>query len=249
MVGQFSLRESDPELDCYIPRKGIIIKSISVDEPLVASWDAKSHPAHIKLTKHLEQIHDATGDLSVFSESLFLDYTIEVKEERRLTHQYDVENFLTPVAAKLGAKKFSLVNGRKVVGGRSRIAVGLVSDTQLCSFMHSIHLHRNFDSDSNKIALGSIVNTGFSESPMGAVQCRIHFQVGSNRNWLYLWEPAGDILGPILGQTLRQDRFDPCDYRIVDLSLSCDSETSLGNSIKIFYVWQTLPVPPENCDH
>ncbi|GLY89798.1 hypothetical protein Airi02_077270 [Actinoallomurus iriomotensis] len=69
--------------------------------------------------------------------------------------------------------------------------------------------------------------------PDGPVSLRLRFSVGPRRNWLNLWKPTIDALGPILGRTAPEKPWHPRDGRIVDLSLHCRVEPSLGNEVAI----------------
>jgi hypothetical protein len=59
------------------------------------------------------------------------------------------------------------------------------------------------------------------------------FTVGPGRNWLTLWKPTIDALGPILGYTPAAGPWSPLDGRIVDLGLHCRVNPSIRNDVLI----------------
>jgi hypothetical protein len=53
------------------------------------------------------------------------------------------------------------------------------------------------------------------------------------RNWINLWKPAGDALGPLLGEPDPRNAYNPADGRITNLALHLASDHALGNDVRI----------------
>jgi hypothetical protein len=106
-------------------KKSEPLKTIEGIKPLLASWNRTTDPAQIRLQKYLNELEGVLGPIVAGHRDLFLDMEIDVEDRRRLLHQYDLENYLTPVVYRLGAQHFRFVCASKHVGGGSRIHVGV----------------------------------------------------------------------------------------------------------------------------
>jgi hypothetical protein len=62
---------------------------------------------------------------------------------------------------------------------------------------------------------------------------QLGFTVGPTRNWLILWKPTIDALGPLLGYTPSAGPSSPLDGHIVDLGLHRRVNPSTGNDVII----------------
>src|SRR3712207_857979 len=98
---------------------GEILNEVDGLEPRLASWDAKTHPAQVRLQAYLEDLQGRIGALPAGRTDLFLSMDIDIGDPVRLEHHYDLENYLTPVVARLGAARFTFASAVKRVGGGS----------------------------------------------------------------------------------------------------------------------------------
>jgi hypothetical protein len=69
--------------------------------------------------------------------------------------------------------------------------------------------------------------------PPGPVWLEVSYIVGPTRNWLNLWKPTIDSLGPLLGDTPGGRPWNPLDGRIIELSLHCAVDQNVGNTVSI----------------
>ena len=67
--------------------------------------------------------------------------------------------------------------------------------------------------------------------PDGPLSLELAFVVGPGRDWVDLWKPTIDALGPLLGETNRP--WHPKDGRIVDLGLHGSVEPGRGDGVLI----------------
>src|SRR4051812_29567559 len=87
---------------------GPILKTIAGFEPLLASWESRTHPAQIRLQAYLAELAAELGPLPAAGLPLFLQMEIDVRDPGRLLRHYDLENYLTPVVMHLGPAHFCL---------------------------------------------------------------------------------------------------------------------------------------------
>src|SRR5688572_8104251 len=86
--------------------RGTVLKTVQIARPLVASWEATTHPAQIRLRDYLDGLRSDLGELPARDGRLFLHMDVDVQEPTRLLRHYDLENYLTPVARHLGQHHF-----------------------------------------------------------------------------------------------------------------------------------------------
>lgn len=67
----------------------------------------------------------------------------------------------------------------------------------------------------------------------GPVALDIAFRVGPRRNWINLWKPTIDALGPILATDAPARQWHPRDGRIVELGLHRAVAPDLGYAVHI----------------
>lgn len=74
--------------------------------------------------------------------------------------------------------------------------------------------------------------------PAGAVEVQLAWRCSPNRNWVWLWKPTGDAMGPVLGLGQTQREFAPQDDRIVALTLHRDDDRQLGHNVDVGMWWR-----------
>jgi hypothetical protein len=65
--------------------------------------------------------------------------------------------------------------------------------------------------------------------------------VGPGRNWLNLWKPTIDALGPLLGSAQPGKLWNPRDGRIVELGLHCVVDADLRHDVVMEIVAAPFP--------
>jgi hypothetical protein len=78
-------------------------------------------------------------------------------------------------------------------------------------------------------------------APDGPLELQLALAVASRRNWAWLWKPAIDSLGAILGIENPRKPFSTRDDRIVRLALHRTIDDTLGNRVRVGVWWRTAP--------
>jgi hypothetical protein len=152
----------------------------------------------------------------------------------------DLDNYLLPIARRIGAHRIDAMFGRKLHAATSTIAVGtavqrhdLPGEPQLL-----IRVTGSSESPAWKQQIHDASRAVCSSSwPPGPMTLCIRFGVSSRRNWSTLWKPAIDALGPVLGIQDPSQPFRPDDDRIVDLALHRTINDALGTEVEIEAWW------------
>ena len=167
-----------------------------------------------------------------------------MREPHRLTRHYDLENFLTPLfgTRHLDAKRFVLVTAHKKVGGGSCLTVGRVRAIDEAGFREGWS-HFTFRAGGGasvwKASLRSALAASNCEPlPPGPAEVILAWRCSPRRNWVSLWKPTGDAMGPILGEPLPKNPFYPNDDRIVRLALHRTSHADIGNTLDVAMWWR-----------
>lgn len=189
-------------------------------EPVLASWMKRTHPDHIRLEAYRRKVIPCLSPLPAGSRQLFLHMEVGVSDGRKLLVHHDLENYLTPLFAArwLDSSRFALVTATKRIGGTSRIAVGYAGDPVIEDmggwYSFTTMLDGGFGKKSRKIGLRDELAASTQPLSTGPVEVRLAWRCSSKRNWVSLWKPTGDTMGPFLG-TSRNTGFNPQDDRIV----------------------------------
>lgn len=217
--------------------------------PLLASWERKEHQAQIRLQAYLDGIERSLGELTRRSTQLALHMDIDVEKDERLLKHYDLENYLTPVVHRLGQKYFSFVSARKRVGGGSLLTIGrakpMIMDRALEGWGHfSCHAGSGVTSKQWKENLREQLEAqGVDILPSGvpvAVHLAWRCATPDKRNWVGLWKPTGDAMGPVLGEPYSDKLFYPNDDRIISLYLHRNVDETLGHAVDVGMWWQPI---------
>lgn len=225
-------------------RPGLIHCEVPVIKPQLASWDAKSAPSQIRLNSYLSELIPALGPLPTNDEPLFLDFQIGVGNPEKLLIACDLENYLFPLFGTkwLPPSRFKLVSAVRRVGAQHRITIGTAYEKKLpLDGLQSAA----FDAGAGHSTKGwkeRVRDKLAAEStPLvaGAAAVQIAFRCSPRRNWTSLWKPAGDCMGPILGES-RSDGFNPCDDRIVDLKLHNLVDENCGHGVELRFWWRPV---------
>jgi hypothetical protein len=216
--------------------------------PLVAQWEKNTHPAQVRLTAYLQHITSSLSTIPPPPAPLFLQLHVRVDNPHRLLHQYDVENFLTPLfgPTRLDTSRFYLVIGTKDTSTPSHISVGIASSdsapSQLASWAHcTVQTTSSTSSkewkESLRQALEKVAPAPLRDGPISA---QIHFRCSTTRNWSQLWKPAGDAMGPVLGYINATQLYHPKDDRLVRIEFHKQVDDTMGHSVQVNYYWNAL---------
>jgi len=212
-------------------------------EPLLASWNAREDPAQVRLQAYLERLASALGEIPPPPVRLFLHMEIDVGVAARLQRHYDLENYLTPVVQRIGHQRFVFVSAKKRVGGGSRVSVGLAEPrTELPNLdrwgFFSCHGGRGTQEKRWKAGIrAGLAASKPTPLPPGPVQVHLAWRCSPVRNWVWLWKPTGDAMGPVLGEPDTRNPFNPNDDRIVDLGLHLNPNAEMGHDVDVAMWW------------
>lgn len=226
---------------------GPIVRIVDRVEPLLASWNARNDPSQIRLQAYLESVVSAIGELPARPTQLFLHMDIDVVVPARLLRHYDLENYLTPVVHRLGQDRFVFVSARKRVGGGSWVMVGMAEPkaTPLnpdrwgyFSFQAGRGAQEKRWTAGIRAALAA---SGPLPLPPGPAEVNLAWRCSPARNWVSLWKPTGDAMGPVLGEPNTPNPFNPNDDRIVDLKLHLSPDPGMGHDVEVAMWWRSTP--------
>jgi len=220
----------------------------SIDtKPLLASWDSKTHSSQIRLQAYLDDLESHLRLQLDRSDSYYLLIQVGLPDRHDLLRHYDLENYLTPVALRFRDLPVHLACATKGIGGRSRVAVGIaqpLADTPPPSeWEHAaVRCSGSYEAKQWKADLrAALLRTGVSTAPPGSLEMHVVWRCSRSRNWVNLWKPTGDAFGPILGEPLASQPFNPSDDRIVALDLHLEQDDSLGYEVDVGIWWRPAP--------
>lgn len=233
-------------------QRGAVLQEINLEEPLLDPWQKSTHPAQIALQSYLSKLSQQIQPLSHLGFPLYMHMRVDQQYLReRKRGKGDLENYLSPVAKMLSKLMgLALVSGEFCEGSGSTITIGQAIPLSATEFAtHWKHLTY-------------IPNSGYAKrdykqnlkDALVAVQPQImtlnhlllHLSVNCNSskiNWINLWKPTVDALGPIVGEVspprLRQP-FNPRDDRITQVNLHLSSNPTVSNKVQIGLWWQEV---------
>jgi hypothetical protein len=241
------LREMSSMNTWRLWKHGPDVKRVEGFTPLLASWEKKEHPAQIRLRSYLDQVMRDVGDLPLAEEGLFAHLVVDVEKEERLIHHYDLENYLTPLFARgrIDRSRFRLVSATKQVGGGSSLSIGPaqprstgMTDEGWHHFSHETDV-RTSSRRWKQTIRDALAQSQPAVMAPGPVELHLAWRCSSRRNWINLWKPTGDVLGPVLGESSAGGQFNPNDDRIVALSLHLNNDETMAYAVEVGAWWKT----------
>ncbi len=245
-------------------RQGSVVARVENITPYLASWDAKTHPAQRRLHGYLERLAAELTPRLPDREDLFVHLDIDVRDPQHLLHHHDLENYLTPVVAHLEPRRFVFASALKRVGAgtidaatsspTATITVGVAQPWHegeaLPGWTHLSHAAGAGAAKPEwKAGLwAALKSVNYLQLPPGPVAVHLAWRCAlgewwpQRRNWVGLWKPTGDAMGPVLGPLAAQQpghpgRFNPHDDRIVSLGLHLNGDESLGYAVDVGMWW------------
>jgi hypothetical protein len=207
--------------------------------PQLASWDRAGHPAQLRLADFLAHVDAVTAPVVAgTSGPLVVELVVGLPPDVPLIGGgRDLDNFLYPVAQRLGPARLAAVFGRKI-HGPSSIAIGPAETAPADSTARfTTRLGGSYARKQWKQTLHDQLRQDRVELlPPGPVKLDIAVTTGPARNWGHLWKPLIDAFGPVLGENPHH-AFHPFDDRIVDLGLHHSVANDLGHDVVIDAWW------------
>jgi hypothetical protein len=151
----------------------------------------------------------------------------------------DLDNYLFPIAQRLGPTRVAAIFGRKI-HGHSSLAVGPAQlDTAPAIPQFSTRITGSYARKEWKQELHDRLAAQATAADPGPVGMGIAVTTRPGRNWANLWKPLIDAFGPVLGDDPARP-FHPHDDRIVSLSLHHHIDTGIAHDVIVDAWWSTL---------
>jgi hypothetical protein len=168
--------------------------------PQLASWDRAGHPS--QLAGFLAHVDAVAGPvLAGVSGPVAAELIVGFGDDVPLTGGgRDLDNYLFPVAQRLGPARVAAIFGRKV-HGHSSLAVGPAQpDTAGAIPQFSTRIAGSYARKEWKQELHDRLAVQATAADRGPVGMDIAVTTGPGRNWTSLWKPLIDAFGPVLGE-------------------------------------------------
>jgi hypothetical protein len=217
---------------------GVMRQSV---KPQLASWDRAGHPSQVKLARFLAHVDAIAGPvLATVSGQVAAELIIGFSDNVSLIDGgHDLDNYLFPVAQRLGPERVAAIFGRKI-HGPSSLAVGPAQpDTAGAAPQFSTRMAGSYERKEWKQELHDRLALQAAIIDPGPVGLKIALTTGPGRNWASLWKPLIDALGPVLGEDPARP-FHPHDDRIVSLGLHHAIDTGIAHDVIIHAWWTRL---------
>jgi hypothetical protein len=172
-------------------------------EPQLASWDIAGSPGQVRLGEFLDHAEAAAAAMIAAVEGLLaVELNVGLRDELALTGGgRDLDNYLFPLAQRLGPERIAAMFGRKV-HGPSFLAVGHAqSDHVASSPQFSTQITGSYVRPEWKATLHErLLKVQHAVLAAGAIDMTIGITTGPGRNWANIWKPLIDSFGPVLGE-------------------------------------------------
>lgn len=206
------------------------------DRPRLASWDAAARPSQRALTDYLDHAMDDLRDHLRVDRPWALQLLVGLPRTVPLLDHHDLDNYLHPLCKRLGATNLVSVRATKAydqpstarldtarpappTGTAPVYRVRTTASAELPAFKRQIH--------------DQLMASGARPLPSHrGIAMVVGFRYGPPRNWINLWKPTLDALGPLLGEGPRP--WHPRDGAILDLALHCAVDPKLEWDVEIF---------------
>jgi hypothetical protein len=210
-------------------------------KPQLASWDRAGHPSQVKLARFLAQVDVIAGPaMATVGSRITIQLIVGFSDGVSLTEGgHDLDNYLLPVAQRLGPRRVAAIFGRKI-HGPSSLAVGPAQpDAAKATAQFSTRMTGSYERKEWKQRLHDRLAAQAAIIDPGPVGLRISLTTGPGRNWASLWKPLIDAFGPVLGEDPTRP-FHPRDDRIVSLGLHHTVDSGIAHDVIIDAWWTRL---------
>jgi hypothetical protein len=217
---------------------GVMRQSV---KPQLASWERAGHPSQVKLRRFLAHVDAIAGPvLASVSGPVVAELIVGFSDGVCLVDGgHDLDNYLFPVAQRLGPERVAAIFGRKICGPSS-LAVGPAQpDTARAAPQLSARIAGSYERKQWKQELHDRLAEQAATIDPGPAGLTIALTTAPGRNWVSLWKPVIDAFGPVLGEDATQP-FHPHNDRIVSLGLHHIIDTSIAHDVIIDAWWTSL---------
>ncbi len=192
-------------------------------DPQLASWDHGEHVNQLRLKSYVNAVRHHFAPVLADREKLALSLIVDLKRAERLRRGNDVENYITPLIKGLGWNRFVYAEVEKRVGGGSHIAIGQaepLASVPAWNGWSGRMRGKLTDADGKRAIRQSLLEATKSPLPAGPLAMHMAWRLRPTRNWVGLWKPTGDSMGPVVGESrYPKKEFHPDDDRITRLML------------------------------
>jgi len=209
--------------------------------PQLASWDRGGSPSQVRLGLFLDHAEAMTKPAMATGEGPFaVELTVGLSDHLPLTGGgRDLDNYLFPLAQRLGARRIAAMFGRKVHGS-SFLSIGPAESDDAVAAQFSARLAGSYVRKEWKTDLRERLLEAHCLVPgTGPVGIVISITTGPNRNWANIWKPLLDAFGPVLGEDPLHP-FHPNYDRVTDLAFHHRVDTALGHDVMVAASWGSL---------
>ena len=170
-------------------------------KPQLASWDRAAHPSQVKLARFLAHVDVIAGPvLAAVSGRVAAELIVGFSDGMSLTDGgHDLDNYLFPVAQRLGPERVAAIFGRKI-HGPSSLAVGPARPGMAgATPRFSTRMAGSYERKEWKQQLHDRLAVQAATIDPGPVGLAIALTTGPGRNWASLWKPVIDAFVPVIG--------------------------------------------------
>lgn len=149
----------------------------------------------------------------------------------------DLDNYLFPLAQRLGPARIAAMFGRKI-RGPSSLAIGPAQLSEaVVPAQFSTRISGSYERKEWKATLHDrLLQTQPTPVEAGPVSLDVAITTGPDRNWVNIWKSLVDAFVPVLGEDPRRP-FHPNDDRITSLGLHHDVSAAIGHDVIIAAWW------------
>ena len=200
--------------------------------PRLESWNRADHPDQLRLTAYLDDAEALLANSKIDGPwALRLD--VGLPATRDLLHAADLDNYLYPLARRIGDRNLVSAWCTKHHAEQSLVRVGPATESHAPAGRLWI---AETTAPSSSIKFKEEINAVVAQAaeiPAGPVRLELSFVVGKQRNWLNLWKQTIDSLDPLLGRTYPDRAWHPRDGRITELGMHVSVDASLRNGVVV----------------
>lgn len=214
-------------------------------DPQLPSWDRAGHPSQVRLAGFLAHVDAVAAPLiSPVDSPLAVELIVGLPAEASLTGGgRDLDNYLYPVAQRIGPTRIAAMFGRKTRGS-SALGIGPARPRPAPPEPRfSTRISGSYERREWKTTLRERLRHVHDAAPAtGPVEMDIAVTTAPGRNWANLWKPLIDAFGPVLGED-PDLAFHPHDDRIISLGLHHHVSTDIGHDVTVEARWASGCAP------
>lgn len=210
--------------------------------PQLASWDRAGSPGQVRLSDFLSRAEAMAAPMMAGVDGpLSVELVVGLPGHLPLTGGgRDLDNYLFPLAQRLGPARIAAMFGAKV-HGPSSLAIGLAQpDCAAAPAQFSAQITGSYvRKEWKETVRDRLLHAKAVAAGPGPIGMDIAITTGPTRNWANIWKPLIDAFGPVLGEDPGRP-FHPNDDRIISLGLHHHINTAMGHDL-IITAWWTNP--------